>query len=209
MVDFQSRDTRRGTDDDDEAESPGTESEPTEADQPESADTETASDVDPSVPAGMTFAIVTVSDERTVETDRPGDAVVRAIDENGASVVTRDVVASTYDAVQSVLDSLVGRDDVKAVVTVGGTGVEPDDVTVEAVQSLVDKRLPGFGELFRLLSHEQTGSAIIRTRAMAGVADGVPVFCLPGDEQAAELGANELVVPEAETLASLARGDES
>lgn len=211
MVDFQSRDTRRGTDDadEDEEESVATSSDgDTGIGGSDFSDAQTATTVDPSTPEGMTYAVVSVSDDRTVDQDPPGDAVVTAIDESGASVVTREVVTPTYDSVQSAVDTLVSRGDVLAVVTVGGTGVEPDDVTVEAVESLLDKRLPGFGELFRLLCHERTGSAIIRTRAMAGVADGVPVFCLPGQADAAELGATEVAVPEAETLADLARGED-
>jgi molybdenum cofactor biosynthesis protein B len=87
--------------------------------------------------------------------------------------------------------------------------VTPDDVTVEAVDPLLDKRLPGFGELFRRLSYDEIGTRVIGTRAVAGTADGVPVFCLPGSENAARLGAEELIVPEAPHLAGLARRDES
>ncbi|ESS05412.1 MAG: molybdopterin biosynthesis enzyme [uncultured archaeon A07HB70] len=80
----------------------------------------------------------------------------------------------------------------------------PDDVTVEAVEGLFDKRLPGFGELFRRRSYDEVGTRVVGTRATAGVVDGVPVFCLPGSANAAQLGA-DLVVAEAPHLAGLAR----
>ena len=89
----------------------------------------------------------------------------------------------------------------------GGTGVTPDDVTVEAAGPLFDKELPGFGELFRRLSYDEIGTKVVGTRAVAGVADGVPVFCLPGSENAARLGTGEVVVEEAPHLAGLAARD--
>ena len=103
---------------------------------------------------------------------------------------------------------VVGRKDVDVAVTTGGTGVTPDDVTVEAVEPLVEKTLPGFGELFRRRSEADIGTRVIATRAFAGVADGVPVFCLPGSEAAVRLGVSEVILPEAGHLAGLARRDE-
>jgi molybdenum cofactor biosynthesis protein B len=94
-------------------------------------------------------------------------------------------------------------------VTTGGTGVTPDDVTVEAVQPLFDKRLTGFGELFRRRSEAEIGTRIVGTRAIAGIADSVPVFCLPGSQSAVELGMTEIILPEAGHLAGLARRDET
>ncbi|WP_129113170.1 MogA/MoaB family molybdenum cofactor biosynthesis protein [Halegenticoccus tardaugens] len=155
-------------------------------------------------------AVVTVSSTRSMEDDSAGDAIVAAVEADGNDVVTRDLVNDDYDGVQSAVNALVGRDDVDAVVTSGGTGVTPDDVTVEAVRPLFDKELPGFGELFRRLSYEEIGTRVVGTRAVAGVAAGVPVFCLPGSENAARLGAEEIVVEEAGHLAGLAgRADDA
>jgi molybdenum cofactor biosynthesis protein B len=94
---------------------------------------------------------------------------------------------------------------VDVVVTSGGTGVTPDDVTVEAVRPLVDKTLPGFGELFRRLSYEEIGTKVVGTRTFAGVIGDAVVFCLPGSENAARLGTEEIVLPEASHLVGLAR----
>ncbi len=152
-------------------------------------------------------SVVTVSSSRTLAEDPAGDAIVAAFETAGHDVVHRELVGDEFDGVQHVISRLVGRADTDVVVTTGGTGVTPDDVTVEAARPLFDKRLPGFGELFRDLSYEEIGTKVIGTRAVAGVADGVPVFCLPGSENAARLGAEEIIVAEAPHLAGLAQRD--
>ena len=151
------------------------------------------------------YAVVTVSSTRNHEDDPAGDAIAAAAEAAGGDVVTREVVRDDYDGVQSAVNNLVDRADVDCVVTTGGTGVTPDDVTVEAVEPLFDKTLPGFGELFRALSREEIGTLVVATRATAGVAGDVPVFCLPGSENAARLGAEEIVTEQAGHLAGLAR----
>ncbi len=153
------------------------------------------------------YAVVTVSTSRTLDDDPAGDAIETAVEDAGDEVVLRELVADDFDGVQGRVDSLVDRDDVDCVVTTGGTGVTPDDVTVEAVRGLFDAELPGFGELFRDLSREEIGTMVIATRATAGIVDGVPVFCLPGSENAARLGAREIITAEAGHLAGLARRD--
>lgn len=155
-------------------------------------------------PVGV--AVVTISTSRTLDEDPAGDAIETAVEGAGDEVVTRDLVDDDYDGIQGNVDSLVSRDDVDCVVTTGGTGVTPDDVTIEAIGPLFSKELPGFGELFRRRSEDDIGTRIVATRATAGVADGVPVFCLPGSEDAARLGA-DVVTAEAAHLAGLARRD--
>lgn len=152
-------------------------------------------------------AVVTVSSSRTLEDDPAGDAIAAAFDAEGHEVVQRELVADDYDGVQRTVSRLANRKDTDVVVTTGGTGVTPDDVTVEAVRPLLDKTLPGFGELFRDLSRDEIGTRVVGTRAVAGVASGAPVFCLPGSENAARLGAEEIIVPESPHLAGLARRD--
>lgn len=150
-------------------------------------------------------AVVTVSSSRGVDEDPAGDAIVAAFEAAGHDVVVREVVNDDLDGIQSTVDRLVGRDDVQVVVTTGGTGVTPDDVTIEAVRPLLGTELPGFGELFRRLSYDEVGTRVVGTRAVGGITRGVPVFCLPGSENAARLGAEEIVVEEAPHLAGLAR----
>ncbi len=159
------------------------------------------------IPA-LGFAVLTVSSSRDIETDSAGDAIVELLENAGHSVAVRELINDDYDGVQDAIDRFVDRDDTDCVVTTGGTGVTPDDVTVEAAQPLFDKRLPGFGELFRSLSREEIGTKVVGTRATAGIADGAPVFCLPGSENAVRLGVEAIVVEEAPHLAGLARRDE-
>jgi molybdenum cofactor biosynthesis protein B len=154
-------------------------------------------------------AIVTVSSSRSLDDDPAGDAIAAAFEAGGHDVVQRELVPDDFDTIQAIVDRLVDRQDTHVVVTTGGTGVTPDDVTVEAVRPLFDKTLPGFGELFRRRSYEEIGTRVVATRAEAGVASGVPVFCLPGSVNAARLGSEDLVVPEAPHLAGLSTRDEA
>ncbi|WP_411963968.1 molybdenum cofactor biosynthesis protein B [Haloferax sp. YSMS24] len=155
------------------------------------------------------FAVLTVSSTRTVEDDPSGDAVEEILHDAGHSVSVRRVVADDFDEIQSALARMGDRGDVDATITTGGTGVTPDDQTVEAAGQLFEKTLPGFGELFRRLSYDEIGTRVVGTRATAGIVDETPTFCLPGSENAARLGVSELVVAEAPHLTGLARRDSS
>jgi len=205
MVDFQSRDTKRGLDDeeDDETDVAGTDAGGTAEDSDGNAgmgtdaETPTPATEAGDEQAGVSYALVTVAAGRTFSEDETGEAVADAIESTGGTVVTRELVTPSYDGIQTAVARLVDREDVEALVTVGGTGVEPTDVTVDAVEDLLDRVLPGFGELFRALAHDQVGTAVVRTRAMAGLIDQVPVFCLPGTPSATRLGLEEIVLDEA------------
>jgi molybdenum cofactor biosynthesis protein B len=152
-------------------------------------------------------AVVTVSSSRSLDDDPSGDAAQELVEDKGHSVVARDLVADDLDGVQRAVLALTGREDVDVVVTTGGTGVTPDDVTVEAVEPLFDKHLPGFGELFRILSYEEIGTRAMGSRATGGVSEGVPVFCLPGSEDAVRTAVDELILAEAPHLVGLASAD--
>lgn len=191
MVDFQSRDTRRAPSD--EAD--------TETDAAESDETADHGDTGPDEGGeALSYAVVRVTDELS-ERDDVGDAVEAELERGDGSVAARDLVQSEYDGLQNVAITLAGRGDVDAVVFVGGTGVEPADLTVDALDPLFDKRLPGFGELFRQYATDAVGSATIGTRATAGIIDRVPVFVLPGNADAAGMAIDRLVLPEAPALA--------
>jgi len=153
----------------------------------------------------VALAVVTVSSSRTLDDDPSGDAVAAAASaDERATIADRVLVDDDRDSIAETIGTLVARNDVDAVVTTGGTGVTPDDVTVEAAETLFDKRLPGFGELFRRLSEAEIGTRTVATRATAGIVDRAPVFCLPGSENAATLGTEEIVLPEAGHLVGLA-----
>ncbi|OYR80548.1 molybdenum cofactor biosynthesis protein [Halorubrum distributum] len=149
-------------------------------------------------------AVVTVSSSRSTDEDPAGDYIAAAFEEAGHEVVVRELIDDDYDSVQGTVDRLARRKDTDAVVTTGGTGVTPDDVTPEAVRGVLAKPLPGFGELFRRLSYEEVGTRTIGSRATAGVVSATPVFCLPGSENAVRLGVDEIILPEVGHLAGLA-----
>lgn len=150
-------------------------------------------------------AVLTASSSRTLTNDRAGEAIEAALEGEGYSVVEREVVTDEYDAIESRVEGYTEQPSIDAVVTTGGTGVTPDDVTIEAVSGLFTKELPGFGELFRRLSYEEIGTQVIGTRATAGVVAGTLVFCLPGGEHAARLGAEQIIVHELPHLVGLAQ----
>ncbi len=196
MVDFQSREPRTETEDEPEeepAEEPEADSESEEKQTEQSATAAEAED-------GLAYAVVTVTAERSMAEDTQGDAVVEVLEDAGETVTTRDLIQPSYDGIQSTLTTLAERRDVDAVITIGGTGVEPDDVTVDAADRLYDKRLPGFGELFRRLAHDQHGTAVVGTRTTAGIVDGAPIFSVPGTIDGAILATEDIIIPEAPSL---------
>ncbi len=205
MVDFQSRDTRRApTDEKNEGDNPEEKSSDghDDHDDHEHGHDHHAHDVDE-----LGFGVVTVSSSRSLDDDPAGDAIAELVEGDDNDMVTRELVADDYDSVQKTVNNLVGRKDVDVVVTTGGTGVTPDDVTIEAVTQLLEKELPGFGELFRTLSYDEIGTKVVGTRATAGVVDGVVVCCLPGSENAVRLGTEEILLPEVSHLVGLCGRD--
>jgi len=152
----------------------------------------------------VSVAVVTVSSSRSLDEDPAGDHVAAAFEDAGHEVAVRELVPDEYDSVQGTVDRLSRRKDTDVVVTTGGTGVTPDDVTPEAVDRLFSKRLPGFGELFRRLSQYEVGTRTVGSRATAGVASATPVFCLPGSENAVRLGVGQIILPEVGHLVGLA-----
>ena len=146
-------------------------------------------------------AVITVSDTRTPETDSGGDRVAELLAAAGHPVVSREIVPDEAAAIAGALRASLGRDDVRAVILTGGTGVAPRDVTPEAVEPLLERVVPGFGELFRMLSYEDIGSAALLSRALAGLARGRVVFVIPGSRGAVKLAMERLIVPELAHLA--------
>jgi molybdenum cofactor biosynthesis protein B len=143
----------------------------------------------------IAFGVVTVSSSRTLEEDESGDSIAEAIESDGKAVTTRELVTDDREEIAATFEALVERPDIDAIVSSGGTGLSPEDVTVEAVRPLLDQEIPGFGELFRYLSYEDVGPHALLSRAFAGSRDGVVIFCLPGSEQAATFGTEELILP--------------
>ena len=151
-------------------------------------------------------AVVTISSESTIEEDEAGAAIVTSFEEADHEVITRELIERTHDNVQAKVSRLVDRDDTDLIVTTGGTGVEPRDATLEAVRPIVQKELPAFLDLFHELSYAEIGTEMVSSRALGGIVDGVPVFCLPNDETATRLACDAIIVPEAPRLSTLANG---
>ena len=156
---------------------------------------------------GVRCAVVTVSDSRTVETDESGALMKRLLEEAGHIVVAYALFKNDEDAVSDHVKSLLARSDVDAVLLTGGTGLGSRDRTVEAVRPLMEKELPGFGELFRVVSfQEQVGTAAILSRAVAGGANGKLIVSMPGSKAAVELALTRILLPELRhTLRELSR----
>ncbi|MDH2906203.1 MAG: molybdenum cofactor biosynthesis protein MoaB [Methanomassiliicoccales archaeon] len=146
-------------------------------------------------PVSASFCVVTVSDSRTVSDDASGDAIVRAIEASGHSVLRRIIVKDDAQMLNRVFDEMIGTG-TNAIIFSGGTGITARDVTYETIAPRLDKRIDGFGELFRHLSYEEVGSAAMMSRAFGGVTAGTLVFCLPGSPEGALLAMEKLILPE-------------
>lgn len=156
-------------------------------------------------PTCVRCAVVTISDTRTLETDRSGQAIVSLLAGAGHGVVEREIVRDEPSEIRALLERLVARDDVEAVLLTGGTGLGSRDQTFETVGALLTKPLPGFGELFRMLSYEQIGAAAMLSRAIGGLIERVVVLAMPGSEAAVRLAMERLILPELGHLVREAR----
>jgi molybdenum cofactor biosynthesis protein B len=147
-------------------------------------------------PVSVGCAVITVSDTRSPETDRSGRFIQAALEAAGHVLVEYVIVKDEPAQIQLRLQQLCLRSDVDAVILNGGTGIAPRDTTYDAIERLLDKVLPGFGELFRWLSYEEIGSRAIASRAIAGVCQSKLVFSLPGSTNAVRLAVEKLILPE-------------
>jgi molybdenum cofactor biosynthesis protein B len=141
-------------------------------------------------------AVLTVSDTRTEETDGGGPLVASCLEEAGHEVVTQRIVPDDLEAIQGTLLELQRGGGVRAVILTGGTGIAARDVTPEAVEGLIDRRIEGFGELFRMLSWEEIGAAAMLSRAVGGLMGTLLVFAIPGSTAAVQLAMEKLILPE-------------
>jgi len=163
-------------------------------------------------PRRLGFAILTVSTSRhrrsvegEVVEDPSGSLAEKLLKEAGHEVVMRTLVSDDEKMIRRAVEAAIKNPKVHAIVSCGGTGVVPSDVTIETVSSLLEKELPGFGEIFRRITYDEIGSVAILTRAVAGVVKGKAVFCLPGSPQAVDLAVRHLIVAEAPHIVEHAR----
>jgi molybdopterin adenylyltransferase len=147
-------------------------------------------------PVSVPCFVLTVSDTRTLETDSSGRAIRDLLDAGGHEVVASALVRDDPDQVTAIVRKQLADPAIRVIITTGGTGITSRDGTFEAVDRLLEKRLTGFGELFRSLSFQDIGSAAFMSRATAGTVGAKAIFVLPGSESAVRLAMTRLIVPE-------------
>lgn len=148
-------------------------------------------------PDEVSCLVITVSDTRTEETDTSGRLIQELLRDNGYHVTRFTIVKDDYDGIRQLLREAASDRAIEAVLLSGGTGIAPRDTTYEAVRSLLNKEMPGFGEIFRYLSFtEDIGSAAILSRAIAGTIGDMAVFSMPGSQGAVKLAMQRIILPE-------------
>jgi molybdenum cofactor biosynthesis protein B len=156
-------------------------------------------------PSAVRFAVLTISDTRDLSSDRGGAYLVKSLEESGHRVVRRAICRDDAQEIAALVRDAVADDGVDLVLTTGGTGIAPRDVTVPTLEALFDSTIPGFGELFRALSFREIGSAAILSRATAGIVGGKVVIALPGSPNALKLAVHEILLKEAGHFVSQTR----
>lgn len=145
--------------------------------------------IDESMPfRPLNIAVATVSDTRDAASDRSGDTLVERLTAAGHRLATRTIIRDEVPALVVQLNAWIDDGAIDVIITTGGTGVTGRDVTPEALEAVIEKPIPGFGELFRWLSFQSIGTSTIQSRACAGVARGTYIFCLPGSTGAVKDG---------------------
>ncbi|WP_349408141.1 molybdenum cofactor biosynthesis protein B [Pseudalkalibacillus sp. SCS-8] len=148
-------------------------------------------------PEQVNVRVVTVSDTRTEETDKSGKLILDALEQNGHRIISYTIVKDEIEFIFDAINDGAVDSSTDAIILNGGTGIAKRDVTVEAVSGMLHKEIPGFGELFRMLSYtEDIGSAAIMSRAVAGVYEDTAVFSIPGSSGAVKLAMSKLIIPE-------------
>lgn len=147
-------------------------------------------------PHCVTCVVITCSDTRTSQTDTSGQLMMRLLKEHGHDVAGYHVIKDDPAQIRRLIEEAAESDAVHAILVNGGTGISKRDSTFEAVDGMLEKRLVGFGEIFRYLTYKDIGSPAIMTRATAGVFRGRIVFSTPGSEGAVRLAMEQLILPE-------------
>lgn len=156
-------------------------------------------------PARLRFAVITISDTRDAASDRGGPYLVERVEGAGHTVAQRVIVKDEREQIEAAVRAAVADAGVDLVLTTGGTGIAPRDVTYDTLKDLFDSEIPGFGELFRMLSYQQIGAAALLSRAIGGVLAGKVVLAMPGSPKALALAMDEIVLREAAHLVQQTR----
>jgi len=141
----------------------------------------------------LNIAIMVVSDSRTEETDTSGKTLVERLIEAGHHCAEKAIIIDDIYQIRAKMSAWIADTDINVIITTGGTGVTGRDGTPEAIQPLLDKELSGFGEVFRSISYEEIGTSTMQSRAIAGVANGHYIFCVPGSSGACRTAWDKLI----------------
>ena len=144
----------------------------------------------------VNIAILTVSDTRTLADDKSGQTLVEMVERDGHKVVGRAIVKDDVASIVASLKTWIANPEIDVVISTGGTGMTGRDVTPEAFEQIIEKKIEGFGELFRWISFQKVGTSTIQSRAIGGVAHGTYLFALPGSPSACRDGWDEILKPQ-------------
>ena len=144
----------------------------------------------------MSCAVLTISDSRTERDDESGKLIRQKLSQSGHRVMFYSILKNEADSIKKKIHELLRQQELQVIITSGGTGVSHRDITVETIAPILEKKLDGFGQLFRFLSYQEIGTAAIMSRAFAGVAQRKVILCLPGSPGAANLAMDKIILPE-------------
>ncbi len=147
-------------------------------------------------PSTVNFAIITLSNTRTLENDDSGDLIQDIAEKNNHRVLFRKVIPDDSALLEKTINEILEDENIQVIITNGGTGLAKTDITIEALRPRFEKEITGFSTLFWLLGYEQAKSATMLSRTTAGLIKGKAVFCLPGSPRACRMAAQELIIPE-------------
>jgi molybdenum cofactor biosynthesis protein B len=147
-------------------------------------------------PRSVTCAVLTISDSRTEQDDESGKLLKEKLSQNGHRVLAYAILKNDADSIKRKIEELLELADLQVIITSGGTGISHRDITVETISPVLEKKIDGFGELFRFLTFQEIGTGSMMSRAMAGMAAGKVIICVPGSLNAVELALESIILPE-------------
>lgn len=142
----------------------------------------------------INISIVTISDTRKFENDKSGDVLFQRVENSGHKILSRKIVKDDFDQISELFQHLINDNNIDVIISTGGTGLTGRDITPEVMETLFEKSIDGFGEMFRWLSFSKIGTSALQSRALAGVTKGTYIFCLPGSPSACKDGWDQILV---------------
>ena len=147
-------------------------------------------------PKSVNCSVVIISDTRTEQNDESGKIIMKSLKGKGHKVLSYCILKNDADSIRKKLNELLDEESLQVIITSGGTGISHLDITIEMIYPIFEKKMDGFGELFRFLTYQEIGTGSIMSRATAGVAKGKVIICLPGSAMAVDLAMEQIILPE-------------